>query len=233
MSNIQVKNSPASTKKAKRSRYEKMEVAFGRILVNTDTPDIVFGDTAVFSKAPIKELINARFVGNDGDVLELFRGVNDVNTPVTWANLGQNTTAIDYVVSYIKGTGHAGAGYSNSGPAGYQLAVTILPNAAGISAKSATPGGAPGTTCAMSATVQPQGAATTVFFDYGTTTAYGHTLQATSNGSIADGTTGSVTSTGTITGLTASTVYHYRVRAVNAAGTTSSADGTFTTHAAT
>lgn len=59
--------------------------------------------------------------------------------------------------------------------------------------------------------------ATSYTIDYGTTTGYGTNIAATSPQAI--------------TGLSASTLYHYRVNAVNSCGTTNGADNTFTTSA--
>ena len=81
---------------------------------------------------------------------------------------------------------------------------------------------------ALNGSVDPHGLTTSVYFQYGTTTSYGHT-------------TASQTKTGdtyqnvaaNISGLTASTTYHFRIVATNSAGTTYGADRTFTTLSAT
>ena len=100
-------------------------------------------------------------------------------------------------------------------------------------ASAATGVGAVGAT--LNGTVNDNGTATTVTFDYGTTTAYGTNVAATFNGTIAagaGGSTGKAVSV-TLTGLSCgSTTYHYRVQAVNATGTTySTPDQSFTTSA--
>ena len=67
----------------------------------------------------------------------------------------------------------------------------------------------------LNGTVNPNGCSTTVHFQYGTTTSYGHT-------------TASQTKTGNtdqsvianISGLNANTTYHFRLVATNSAGTT-------------
>ncbi|PYI46932.1 MAG: hypothetical protein DMF11_07460, partial [Verrucomicrobia bacterium] len=79
----------------------------------------------------------------------------------------------------------------------------------------------------LNGTVDPHGLSTSVQFQYGTTTSYGST-------------TASQTKTGNtyqnvsanITGLNASTTYHFRIVATNSAGTTHGGDRTFTTAAA-
>lgn len=236
MANKSVKGTPTGTMgklAAKRSRYEKMEVAYGQIKVNANTPDIVIGDTAVFDQIPMRSLIEGRFVTNAStpDELNVFTAASDTDAAVSWT-VAKDTTTIDYVVSYIRGTGHDGDGNARTGQAGYLLAIDVMPNAAVVVSKSATPGAVPGTTCALSTVVTSQGSAATVTFEYGPTTGYGTEIAAAVNGTIAAGVTGNTTATKTITGLTAATLYHYRVNITNAAGEVNSTDGTFTTAAA-
>ena len=90
--------------------------------------------------------------------------------------------------------------------------------AGGIGAKTATVNG----------TVNPNGAGTNYWFQYGTTTSYG--LQTGSHGA-GSGTSGRPVSAH-ISGLAAGTTYHYRLVAQNSAGTTDGQDQTFTTSAA-
>ena len=76
--------------------------------------------------------------------------------------------------------------------------------------------------------VGPNGRATTYFFDYGTTTAYGAKTSSSSAGS------GSsvVNVSKTLSGLKAGTTYHFRLVASSDAGTVTGADQVFTTQAA-
>ncbi len=76
-----------------------------------------------------------------------------------------------------------------------------------------------------SAKVDARGNATTVVFDYGPTTAYGAT---TAPVTVPEG-VGEVDVRADLTGLTASTGYHVRVRAANAEGESTGADTAFTT----
>ena len=87
--------------------------------------------------------------------------------------------------------------------------------------------GATDTTATLVAAVTPNGAATTVSFEYGTTTNYGTTTvaQSVGNGN------SPVNVSNNVTGLTAGTLYHYRVKATNSVGSTIGADGTFETSA--
>jgi hypothetical protein len=99
-------------------------------------------------------------------------------------------------------------------------------NAAG--APIVTTGPASGLTASsaeVSATINPNGQATTYAFQFGTTTGYGSQTSVRSAGS--DSTSHAVSAT--ITGLRAGTTYHYRAIATNASSTTVGADAVFTT----
>ena len=77
----------------------------------------------------------------------------------------------------------------------------------------------------LNASVDPHGLTTTVSFQYGTTTSYGHT---TANQTKTGNTYQNVSAN--ISGLTGSTTYHFRIVATNSAGTSYGGDRTFTTH---
>jgi len=78
----------------------------------------------------------------------------------------------------------------------------------------------------LNGTVYPNYISTTVTFEYGTTTSYGQTADVTS--SPVDGNS-VVNVSANISGLTAGTVYHFRLKAVNSLGIVYGADMTFTT----
>jgi hypothetical protein len=118
----------------------------------------------------------------------------------------------------IKATNSAGTSYgsdrtfttlSATGPP-----VAITNPATSVAHSSAT----------LNGSVDPHGLTTTVYFQYGTTTSYGHT-------------TASQTKTGNtyqsvlanISGLSGSTTYHFRIKATNSGGTRYGSDRTFTT----
>jgi hypothetical protein len=73
--------------------------------------------------------------------------------------------------------------------------------------------------------VDPNGLATTWYFEFGTTTSYG---SKTTPETLASGTT-VLTVSAPLANLVAGTAYHYRLVATSAAGTAYGADGTFTT----
>jgi hypothetical protein len=83
----------------------------------------------------------------------------------------------------------------------------------------------------LNGTVSSNGAATTVTFDYGLTTAYGSSATATQSPLAASANAAIVSKA--ITGLTCSTTYHFRVKGVNTAGTSNGSDLTFTTSTCT
>jgi virginiamycin B lyase len=80
-------------------------------------------------------------------------------------------------------------------------------------------------TATLRGLVTPASQATTYYFQYGATTAYGGVTGAAPAGQGA----GAVSVQAPIAGLAASTTYHYRVVATNGTDTTNGPDGTFTT----
>ena len=80
------------------------------------------------------------------------------------------------------------------------------------------------TSAVLNGTVDPKGQATTYYFQYGTSTAYGLQTGPANAGSG----NGNVAVNSTITGLTSATTYHYRLVAQNASGTANGADQTLT-----
>ncbi len=83
------------------------------------------------------------------------------------------------------------------------------------------------TSATLKATVDDNGADTAVTFDVGFSNCYGASLPAVP-GTVANG-AGATAVSAPLTGLTCNTRYHYRVRAVSAAGTTTAGDVAFTT----
>ena len=82
-----------------------------------------------------------------------------------------------------------------------------------------------GNSATLNGSINPNGAATSVYFQWGTDLSYGNT---TSVQVIPAGTT-VIPVTANISGLTLNTTYHYRVVATNSAGTTYGGDVPFTT----
>jgi len=82
------------------------------------------------------------------------------------------------------------------------------------------------TSATLNGSVNPNGLSTTIKFQYGTLTGYGSEVNATP--SSASGST-EVAASGTLSGLSPNTTYHYRVVGTNSAGTTNGADQSFST----
>ena len=76
----------------------------------------------------------------------------------------------------------------------------------------------------LNGTANPNGFATTAWFEYGPTTSYG---SSTPNWVIAAGTQVTAIGAGAVTGLTCGTIYHFRAVAVNAIGRTNGIDRIF------
>ena len=83
------------------------------------------------------------------------------------------------------------------------------------------------TTATLNGTVNPLGMPTTYQFEYGTTTSYGSSkpLVPANTG----GGNGVESVNASLTGLTAGTLYHFRLKAISAGGTVTGSDATFTT----
>ena len=93
------------------------------------------------------------------------------------------------------------------------------PAIATLAATSVTP-----TSATINGTVNPNGLATTYYFDWGTSVSYGNQTTVTSAGSG----TSIVAVSANLTGLTAGVTYHFRVVATNSDGTGTGTDMSFT-----
>jgi hypothetical protein len=94
-------------------------------------------------------------------------------------------------------------------------------------ATSSPPTGVSATGATLQGTVNDNGGATTVSFEYGLTTCYGSSTPGTP-GTISAG-TGPTAVSAPISGLVCNTRYHFRTRAVSGSGTATGSDVTFTT----
>ena len=82
-----------------------------------------------------------------------------------------------------------------------------------------------GTSATLNGTVDPAGLQTSVYFDYGPTSAYGSSTPAQDGGDA----TAAEPASAAVTGLSGASVYHFRVVAVNQAGTFYGPDQTLST----
>ncbi len=107
-----------------------------------------------------------------------------------------------------------------------EMTGTITVNSTGPAKPTVTPEAATAikdTEATLKGSVNPNGEATTYWFEYGTSTAYDHETTHTSTG------TTSGSKSATVTGLSANTLYHFRMVAENGIGKTEGGDRTFTT----
>lgn len=141
-------------------------------------------------------------------------GFSGDNGPATLAAMAPAGVAVDNTGNlYIADAG------SNRIRKVYQAAA---PTAVTGSASSMTQ-----TSATLNGTVNDNGAASTVTFEYGTTSSYGTTA---AGGSVAAG-AGVTAVTAAISGLSCGTTYHFRVAGTNSTGSTYGSDATFTTAA--
>jgi hypothetical protein len=109
------------------------------------------------------------------------------------------------------------------------VAILSLPGGAQAAAPSASTGGTQNitqTSALLKGTINPNGEATTYYFQYGTTKAYGS--QTPTQGPTA-ATKGNMPVSAALDGLAPATTYHYRLVAVNASGAKVGGDKTFKT----
>ena len=169
--------------------------------------------------------------------------LNSAQGSITFA---QAPSALKFLANgVVTGNGHTHlfASFARTVPAGgsatlrtaYSWAFTIADarSLAAIATQSFTPPGVTTgsaasittTAATLSASVNPNRQSTTYQFQYGTSTPYTSATTATSAGS--GSSSGAVS--GALTGLKPNTLYHYRIVATNASGTTDGADATFKT----
>ena len=143
-------------------------------------------------------------------------------TPMTPVTLG-NGTPVQIVITAgcaaIATFKFDGTGSVNAGDCGATVPTVVTNAASSVAAGSAT----------LNGTVNPNGFATTAWFQWGTSIAYGSTTSSQSAGSGSS----NVAVSANLSGLSPNTTYHYRVAANNSAGTSYGSDVSFTTSAAT
>jgi uncharacterized protein (TIGR02145 family) len=130
--------------------------------------------------------------------------------------LSPNTTY--YVRAYAKNSAGIGYGRSVSFKTLGDIPSSSSTNASNIQINSAT----------LNGTINPNSLTTTVTFEYGITTSYGNNVSAQQS-PITGNSNGNINVTLDLTGLTAGTIYHFRIKAENSLGIAYSSDMTFTT----
>lgn len=160
------------------------------------------------------------------DMLKYLESPNYTGAGSLPADFGLN--AIEYGVEWC----YTGGAFSSISLAGFSL-LQGTESGGGPVAPVDTTNAATGVTqtgATLNGSVNPEGAATTYHFEYGTSTAYGTSVPVPS-GSAGSGST-AVSESAALTGLTAGTTYDYRIDATNSAGTTDGSNQTFTTASA-
>jgi phosphodiesterase/alkaline phosphatase D-like protein len=197
--------------------------------------------------APLAYPYNASNILSTSATLAGYVDPNYSSTTITFEygitdNYGQNVTAVQSPLSdggsYVEVTRNITG--LNPGTI-YHFRIKAV-NALGTTYSSdmtfTTLGGAPlaypynatnilSTSATLVGYVDPNYSSTTITFEYGTTDSYGQSVTATQSPLTGGGSYVEVTRN--ITGLIAGTLYHFRIKAVNALGTTFSSDLTFTT----
>src|SRR5207302_2063850 len=139
----------------------------------------------------------------------------------TTQNVSANITGLSPITTYhfrLVATNSGGTRHGSD-----RTFSTLAPTGApGVTTNSAT--NVASFSATLNSSVYPHGLTTTVYFQYGTTTGYGHTTSPrTRTGNTYQNVSAS------ISGLAASTRYHFRIVATNSTGTTYGSDRTFTT----
>jgi uncharacterized protein (TIGR02145 family) len=207
-----------------------------------------YGEDITFltlGQSPVATTMAATNISATGATLNGTVNANDLSTTVTFeygssTSYGQTSGATPGPVTGNTST-NVSAGITSLTPgATYHFrikAVNSLGTIYGSDLVFSTQGLAPTATtqaatnlssssATLNGTVNANGLSTTISFEYGTTISYGQTAVATP-GQI---TGNSITSANAArTGLTQGTTYHFRIKAVNSAGTSYGSDLTFTT----
>ncbi len=177
-----------------------------------DPSDDVYVTGASKASATGYDIATVKYLGTDGTQKAVARYNSSGNVNDTGISLAVDT---NYNV-YVGGQGFNPLDFVlvKYTPTYWLPTVVTLP-ASAVGATSAT----------LNATINPRGASTTCYFQYGVTTNYD---SVTSSGVFPPG-TNSLPVSVQLTGFQPGTVYHYRVVATNNAGLVVSADGSFTT----
>ena len=172
-------------------------------------------------------------INNEGSATVISRGIcwSTINAPTLSDNktldgagagsFSSNITELNGATTYF-----VRAYATNSVGTGYGMAMSFSTLGQSPTPTAAAATNINTTSATLNGTVNANYLSTVVTFEYGTITSYGSTTTATQ--SPVTGNTNTNVSVN-IMGLTAGTIYHYRLTAVNSLGTTNSDDLIFTT----
>ena len=169
--------------------------------IDPDTPQAVtHGDTADFTITPDENYRVATPVG--GSCGGLYTG-----------NPADSTNGIVYTTAPVEGDCTVAATFASAAPDAATQAATSVGE----------------TTATLNGVVEPNGLATTAWFEWGTDDQYGNRLPELPDPGYDAGSQGTAQIADFLAGLTASTSYHYRAVAQNSAGTGYGDDQVFDT----
>ena len=178
------------------------------VVVRDTLPPVI----TLLGASPLTTLLNAPFLDPGATALDVCGGSLAITTNST-VNVAQPGT---YAVTY-RSTDSSGNSATNT------RTVVVVPNAPAVTTLAAT--SITATNATLNGTVNPDGAATTAYFQYGLTTSYG---SFSSTNSLA-ATNAVLNVSNLLSGLAPGTIYHYRLVAANSAGTNYGSDITLTT----
>ena len=198
------------------------------ILTTSSTPAAVTGSAS--SVTPISATLNGTVDPSGRPTTWYFEYGTSTSygtkTPVKDAGSGTGSSGVSAAVAGLK-TGRtyhfrlvAGSDAGTSRGSDQTFVTSAAPTVTTKTASSVQD-----TSATLNGSVNPNGQATTLYFEYGTSTSYGTKTTAQSAGSG----TSAKSVAAALAGLAGDTTYHFRVVATNAAGTTAGSDQTFTT----
>ena len=138
------------------------------------------------------------------------------------ASLDESLSDSDFTTVLTGSSIGLGASYLVQSP-GFAVNTTGINDAPTVTTNSAS--SVTSSSATLNGTVNPNGEATTYYFEYGVDTSYGSTTSSSSAGSG----TSAVSVNAPISGLISDTTYHYRLVATNIQGTSYGDDKTFST----
>ena len=157
--------------------------------------------------------------GHETTVTSAGSGTTAANISATLAGLAPGSVYHFRTIALSAGGTSVGADetFTTSGtaPASAPAPTAVTGSASNLAQSSMT----------LSGTVDPDGQQTTDYFEFGPTSNYGYETTPSNAGAG----TSDLPVTASLTGLSSSTIYHYRIVAVSAGGTTLGADHTATT----
>ncbi|MGD9366508.1 MAG: glucoamylase family protein [Desulfobacteraceae bacterium] len=154
----------------------------------------------------------------------VLKGTFTTDDTGTWNDFAWDSEMID-LGSINAGTHTIKLRVATGGSWGVNLDAFVLAEGLAPTVATGSAGPVNSTSATLNGTVNPNGLSTSYYFEYGTDTSYGST---TTSADVGSGTT-DVSVSADITGLSADTAYHFRLVAINSAGTTNGSDSTFTT----